>query len=143
MEANRYRFPEDFGMSKAAQFSPRHLLTSLRSSLEVLHEPAEQQLRYLASLGLPEGIDELALEFDDLAPTIVQLAESQVITPEGVESVRRLDEALSAMSGPDNDGLWTPWALRTAPDWNDIRTLAGRALVHIDQSQRSLSVESS
>src|SRR5215212_5012123 len=100
-EANRCRFPEDAGMSKTAQFSPRHLLSSLRSSLEVLHEPAEHQLRYLASLGLPDGIDELALEFDDLIPTFTQLAESHVISPEGAESVRRLDEALTALSGPD------------------------------------------
>jgi hypothetical protein len=129
-------------MSNTAQCSPRQLLANLRSSLEVLHQPAEQQLRYLASLGLPDGVDELALEFDDLAASIAQLAESRVITTEGAESIRQLDEALNAMSGPGNEALWAPWALRTAPAWNDIRMLAGRALFFIDQSEQSLSVES-
>lgn len=104
------------------------LLTTLRSALSLLSASSEVQLKYLDDLGLPDVVDELALEFDDVAPAVGNLVEVRAITTNAADAVRRVDAQLAAMSGEQRSQLWTPQALRTAPEWDEVRRLADRAL---------------
>ncbi|MFH1022842.1 MAG: hypothetical protein V1809_05590 [Planctomycetota bacterium] len=91
------------------------------ASLRRLSLPAEGQLA-----SLPDGCckaDELALDFDNFWRT-----ESVVIPAEAKSLVVELDQTLSSMSGSKNAELWTDDALRTRPEWEDVREKARRIL---------------
>lgn len=115
-------------MVETSTSSSAWLLTELRAALSLLSAPADAQLRHLADLGLADAVDELALEFDDVAPALGNLITAKAVTTESADAVRRLDEQLSAMSGVRQSGLWTPQALRTFAEWDEVRRLAARAL---------------
>ncbi len=107
------------------------ILEQLRASLRNLASPAAEQLKALGSND--EGpVDELALEFDDVARAV---AESGWLTAEGAEAVGRLNRHLTKMSGPTNAHLWTRDALHDAPEWDETRKLARQALRFVSTSQ--------
>jgi hypothetical protein len=54
-----------------------------RSSLEALAAGPEEQIIYLAYLGVPGTVDELALQFDDSMPMLPQLRTHGLVS-EGV-----------------------------------------------------------
>jgi hypothetical protein len=112
----------------------RHQLAALRDALGLLAAPASQQLAHLAAIGLPEGIDELALEFDDVAPAVNRLAEMSVIPSTAAAVIQRLDTRLDAISGAPHASLWTPTALQSATEWEEIRRLANQALIELSPS---------
>lgn len=98
------------------------VLASLQDVLARLAAPASAQIAYLQDLGVTPSIDELALEFDDIAVLVPELVENGRLTREQVETVMALDRTLQAMSGIDD--LWNDAALRSDPRWAEVRELA-------------------
>ena len=97
-----------------------------RSSLEVLAATPTEQITYLADLGVPGGIDELALQFDDAMPMLPQLLTEGLVPEEAGAALTAVDAALTALNdGPDE--LWSEEGL-AAPAWQTVRTLAADAL---------------
>ena len=90
------------------------------------HQP---DARYVADLGSPGTADELAQELDDVLEAAISvpglLSESQVST------LRALDEVLESMSGPEKSELWDEEALRSSPQWGEVRRHAGAALTEL------------
>lgn len=106
------------------------ILDQLRESLRRLASPPTEQLQ---ALGSDEGpVDEIALEFDDVAQAV---ALSGWLSPEGAAAVRQLGERLSKMSGRANAHLWTRSALSQAAEWQEIRRLAQIALGLLPRSR--------
>ena len=98
------------------------LVESLRGSLRRLASPATEQRRYLEELGVSPDVDELALEFDDLWPSV---------RPFSSEALRcccdELDRYFGTFSGKTFEALWHVDALSRS-EWEGVRELAGRAL---------------
>lgn len=107
--------------------SPRFAIQFVRA-VGVLAMSAEDQLSYLSSLGVPGGVDELALEFDDTFLLAKQFVQLGWIDSETYEQAHSLDAELSAISGSDHAELWTATALTASPQWASIR-LRARALL--------------
>lgn len=96
------------------------------ASLSRLAAPAPDQIEYLASLGVADLTDELALEFDDLYRPIARDLEQ--ISPESASACRELDRMLSS----DKLG-WTFADLESA-EWESIRTTAAAAAAGLRDS---------
>jgi hypothetical protein len=93
-------------------------------ALQALAAPADIQLARFPDF--IEQADELALDFDDaLSGTD---GRGDPLSPAQRSSLARVDEALTRMSGGANSALWTAVALRSAPEWADVRVLAADAL---------------
>ncbi len=93
-------------------------------AIRILSLSAEEQLRILYEWGIPDVIDELALQFDDFAILADQLFESGQLETKQLELVKEIDRLLADMSGEKNAALWTPEALRNSPLWEKIRLLS-------------------
>lgn len=110
--------------------SPR--LQRLIESAKLLSAEASQQLTALSSMGVPDVVDELALNFDD----DVRLVDSMVADGElgraAQAAAENLDRHLGNMSGEGNAHLWTPEALRTSSEWSEVRRLAAHLLEVIE-----------
>jgi 23S rRNA A1618 N6-methylase RlmF len=100
----------------------------LITSLKVLSSESVDQLRYLKALGISGNIDELALEFDDVASLAKVKYESQQMTKQQYQWVESLATQLDEMSGVQNEHLWTEKALMSAPQWQKIREHAKACL---------------
>jgi hypothetical protein len=122
--SNRERFT-----STMSPYLP-HLFARFVRSVAVLALPATGQVAWLGSLGVDVGdcADELALEFDDGFVMLAQFLAVELISEAVACFVLRLDDALSAMSGPANSDLWTLAALETDPRWQQVRQLAQEVL---------------
>ncbi len=111
-------------------------LRQLRASVEVLGAPAEDQSGYLERIGFsgthPWNVDELALQFDDLYLLADQLTEAGRLTNAQLAALADLDRLLGAMSGPERPELWSEDALRTTPEWEQVRELARKTLTLLD-----------
>ena len=80
----------------------RHETESMpREALEHLAADAESQRTHLRQIGTWPSLDELALEFDDVAA-----ASESWATPTLRERVPLLDRRLAEMSGESNATLW-------------------------------------
>ena len=97
----------------------------LRAAVLRLASAADTQIEYLHGLGMHDLCDELALEFDDLF-FVHRASPDSLGGADGALS--DLDRALKRMSGEANAHLWTEQALRSAPQWREVRALAARAL---------------
>ena len=86
--------------------------------------PADLQLARFPDFVV--AADELALDFDN-ALLIFRQA-SPVLTPIQVARLQAVDTLLDHMSGAAQAHLWTPEALRTAPEWVTVRGCAQAAL---------------
>lgn len=100
----------------------------LRASLQRLASGAQEQLLYLDSGGVPAGLDELALELDDVEPLVPQLVQQNLISRRAAEGIHDLGELLRSMSGKDHAAFWTPEALENSQIWSDVRKKAATAL---------------
>lgn len=101
-------------------------------SVAVLALPAEGQVQWLSSLGLPGDAaiaDELAQEFDDRFLLLPQFVELGWIPESVAEQLRELNSLLAAMSGPDNAAIWEVSALGTHDVWDKVRNHATRILL--------------
>ncbi|MFD6443834.1 hypothetical protein ACFWEJ_01945 [Promicromonospora sp. NPDC060204] len=106
-------------------------LVRLVRSLAVLALPAEEQFRWLASLGLgePALTDELALELENAVLAAPELVAAGWLRSEALQIARNLDAKLESRSGPAAGSFWSIEALRNDPEWADIRVQAVEALM--------------
>jgi hypothetical protein len=109
-----------------AEIDAPWVLRELRETLGRLAQDGYAQRGYLHSLGA--GVDELALEFDAVAPVAPALAERKMISPEQAVAIRAVQERLKEMSGTANAAHWTEEALDSSAAWADVRRLASAAL---------------
>jgi hypothetical protein len=102
-------------------------LRNLRHVVERLGQPADRQLLYLRQLGLPDGIDELALEFDDVYRPLRWRLVASISPDDLLASLDAIGILLTQLSTgpPDN---WTATELATSPTWEEVRKAALRAL---------------
>ena len=85
-------------------------------------------LQHLRGLGLPEEIDELALEYDDIAAAADDMLQLGELNKNQYDSVKKLDDLVSRMSGITNLQLWTTEGLSSALEWKEVRRLAKECL---------------
>lgn len=110
--------------------SPR--LQRLIESTKLLSAGGEEQLTALSSMGVPDVVDELALNFDDDVRLVDSMVEDGELGGAAKAAAANLDRQLGNMSGEKNAHLWTPEALRTSPEWSELRRLAGHLLEAIE-----------
>jgi hypothetical protein len=104
----------------------------LERAVERLSSDAETQIEWLRSIHKSEGpviADELALELEDLwldgrHPGLEWASPSPMLR----SNIEALDRTLDSMSGGERADLWTEEALRSRPEWDDVRILAAQAL---------------
>jgi hypothetical protein len=106
----------------------RTAFRQLRDSLTVLAAPAHEQLAHLERLELPGLVDEIALEYDDVAAAADYMSELGELSLEQCEYVKKLNQFMKTFSGQANAHLWTPEALRSAPEWEQVRKMARHCL---------------
>ena len=103
----------------------RNQLKLLRASVARLAQPPGEQLAWLSARSLCLA-DELALEFDDVFPTVRGLIEQGIVRKEAASPLAGIDALLSQMS--EKPAKWEPEALATDPDWEELRHRAQLAL---------------
>ncbi|MFF4533962.1 hypothetical protein ACFY1P_32420 [Streptomyces sp. NPDC001407] len=113
----------------------RGFYRNLARALELLAADAEEQVAYVSELGV--GVDELALEFDDLFRHAHGLVASELIPGAVIEALRTVDVELRNMTD-SSDSLWEEDAVRAAPEWRSLRSAARNAGIDV----RSMGVES-
>lgn len=77
--------------------------------------------------GFTDAADELALEHEETQAAFLKVARP-LLSSQQHEVVRRLDQQLERISGPENMQLWTVEGLTTAPEWDCVRDLAATVL---------------
>lgn len=100
-------------------------------SIAVLALPAEDQVQWLNSLGLPGKaaiVDEMAQEFGNGFLLLPQFVEQGWIPNATVKMLNELDSLLADMSGPEHENLWDISALEHAEEWAKVRRQATRIL---------------
>ncbi|WP_141699257.1 hypothetical protein [Candidatus Thiosymbion oneisti] len=93
------------------------------SALRNLASTADEQLEYLAALGLQDNIDEIALEFDDIFGAFMT---DSTLSEAVRNDLQKINERLDEMS--DRKDLWTPAALKSRQEWAEIRSISRRVL---------------
>jgi hypothetical protein len=111
----------------------------LSSTINILASAPEVQLRHLAAMGLPERIDEIALDFDAIAAASEDMLRCGELNEKELNSLKRIDFLLSAMSGSEDAVLWTPEGLRTAPEWTEVRRASAECLRLLTSKQSKLA----
>ncbi|MGH9961032.1 MAG: hypothetical protein ACREBC_28585, partial [Pyrinomonadaceae bacterium] len=103
-------------------------INALIDIIKLLAADAEEQLNYLAKIGVAGGIDELALEFEDVAILAQSKLNQGQINEIQYQKICDLNQKLIDMSGEENAVLWTEEALRESDDWKAVRRLARNCL---------------
>jgi hypothetical protein len=107
-------------------------IKTLLDAVALLASDPSKQLQHLRELGLPEGIDELALEYDAIAAAADDMLQLGELDRQQFDSVRKLDGLLSCMSGEANSMLWTAESLSSAREWQEVRSVAKECLRHLE-----------
>lgn len=105
------------------------LLGQLMSALSRLAAPADSQLKWVSELG--GSLDELGLEFDDVAHAIIG---QELVDPGHRVALQELEAQLQRLSPPQD---WTPEALLESEKWQVIRSRAGRLHADLEATHRS------
>lgn len=100
----------------------------LRDATTVLASEPAAQLQYLEQLGVAGVVDELALEYDDVASAAKDMLQAGEIDRVQYEAIQSLSKYLDDMSGAKNKNLWQPENLSVAPEWETVRRLADHLL---------------
>jgi hypothetical protein len=100
----------------------------LLEALKLLALPAQRQQEYLRSLGVPEVVDELALEFHDIAPAAPDMVQKGEIDEREFRAIQNVDDLLVRMSGAHNKHLWSLQGLQQATEWLQVRDAAQVAI---------------
>jgi hypothetical protein len=97
----------------------------LVAALERLSEPAPRQIQWLSERQLSLA-DELALEFDDVMPTVAELVELGVVAQSAEAALHAVDDSLEQLS--EDESKWDLNALTVDPEWAEVRHRAAEAL---------------
>jgi hypothetical protein len=114
---------EDFNIPMNDVFALN--IRQFRESLHALALPAADQTQLF-----PSNVDvpyELASNFSNWWLWFSN-ASNNGLTESQSSALRRIDEFLNRISGPENEALWTDEALRDSPSWEEVRKLAATAL---------------
>lgn len=114
---------------------PDKAVEELWQALGRLASPAQVQIDYLQHLGVAPLADELALEFHDLNLLVPQLVAQRVLTHQQHKAVDAVSRKLDDMSTCQDTSLWMEDALRSHPDWAEVRRLAAVAVKAIRGSR--------
>jgi len=95
-------------------------------ALERLSEPAPRQIEWLTDRSLKLA-DELALDLDDVMPTVPQLIQLGVISPSAEPPLRAVDDSLEHLNA--DESKWDFDALACDPEWAEVRHRAAEALI--------------
>jgi hypothetical protein len=115
---------------------PDKVVEELCQVLGRLASPAQTQINYLQHLGVAPLADELALEFHDLYLLVPQLVVQRVLTHQQRKAVDAVSRKLDDMSPCQDTRLWTEDALRSHPDWMEVRRLATIAAKALRSARR-------
>jgi hypothetical protein len=99
-------------------------LIQLRDALQQAALPAEGQIAKLKGCDVPFEVADDAGHWIQWA---LQWPEAK-LTDEQRSSLAELDELIDRMSGEHNAHVWTDEALRSRPEWNEVRRMACKAL---------------
>jgi len=80
--------------------------------------------------------DEVALIYSDCFLLADQIAECGLLNKPQLIKLRELDNALRKMSSKGNEEVWTCEALKTSPEWQNIRSLASDVLSILERSKQ-------
>lgn len=97
-------------------------LLRLRWSIQALAQDADVQRTLFP--GFACVADELALEFDECFRWFQGMEPEAGLRPEQLSLIQVLDSKIAAMSGPQNEALWSDEALGAANEWKDVRASA-------------------
>ena len=115
---------------------PDKVVEELCQVLVRLASPSQAQIDYLQHLGVAPLADELALEFHDLYLLVPQLLAQKVLTHQQRKAVDAVSRKLDDMSTCQDMSRWMEDALRSHPDWVEVRRLAAIAAKAIRSSRR-------
>jgi len=96
----------------------------LREAAELLAAEPDIQLKHLEKIRAGQNLDELALEYDAIAAAARDMLLCGEITSTQCAAVGALNDLLTRMSEANNQRLWTTEALRSAPEWREVRKVA-------------------
>lgn len=99
-------------------------MPQLRKALQQAALPAEHQIAQLR--GFPVA-NEVADDVGNQIHWVLQCPDAH-LTDEQRTSLSELDSLLDRMSGQHNAHLWTEEALRSRPEWDEVRRRARKAL---------------
>lgn len=103
------------------------LLVELVKSCARLTLPADDQLSYVQNT----SIDELALEFSDVAVLVAQFVAAGWLSKADADHISSMNSLLDEMSSAGKEHLWTEDGLRNSLEWAEIRHKARQWLVAI------------
>lgn len=109
----------------------------LFSALDALTWQPDKQLDYTHRLSV--GIDELALDFDDIYRLAQGKAQEGLVPAAILDAIDPIDAHLKIMTevGP---GAWTESALRNTREWHDLRDLAQSAKSRLLTEQHQVGI---
>ena len=79
-------------------------------------------------------VDELALEFDDIAAAAEDMLRQQELSKEQYDCVLQLRELMDRISAAGDATLWSVEALTHRPEWDEVRGRAKACLRALEQS---------
>jgi hypothetical protein len=100
----------------------------LVAALTRLALPASAQAAYLEKLGTAPSTDELVLELDDFLPMLPVAVSDGVISATQALAIKSVGDYADSFGGSENAPLWEIGELYTAPQWEELRSLASTAL---------------
>lgn len=95
----------------------------LIDAVKLLASEATVQLDSLGERGLAPSVNELAMEFDDIACARDDMLAKGELNASEHRAVAMLDAAFDKMT-PADGAVWTPEAVKHDVRWADIRRLA-------------------
>jgi hypothetical protein len=111
------------------EIGERELFRQLREFVELLAAEAADQKAWLCSEHVP--VDEMMLQLDDAVPAwFPRLEQAGLIGTQAENALRSLLDFV--LSLPSAKALWQDDALDDAPEWQQIRKIAGHTLSVLD-----------
>lgn len=101
----------------------------LWDSVELLAKCGEDQLAHLRELGILGLVDELALEFDDIAAAADDMLRRRELTQAQYDAVTALGRQLQEMTNVADVSLWSEVGLMQRVEWEEVRVLAHRIMI--------------
>lgn len=102
----------------------------LQSSVSVLASSAEKQAEYLNAQGFDDryGLDELVLEFDDIALARDDMLMMGEIDKSEYDMIALVQMYISELTALQDYGVWERSSLSTDARWQHLRAMADKLL---------------
>src|SRR5439155_2727910 len=120
---------QEYDSRRRDKVSASGLLNLLKSSLQILASDPPDQVAYTRRLGV--GIDELALEFDDVGPARPTLMDAGLLTSDQSDAVAAVDRQLTSMTRA-GAARWTDRAVFEGEDWKRTASTSTKCVSKIE-----------